>query len=86
MTVSIKGQVATTEIDQAFFNPNDQQLEGTYLFPVPRGAKIDSFSIDIDGKLTEAELLDASKARKIYEKDSPANGTSATVFRLTDCP
>jgi len=67
VTVSIKGQVATTEVDQAFFNPNDQQLEGTYLFPVPRGAKIDSFSMDIDGKLTKAELLDASKARKIYE-------------------
>jgi len=67
VTVSIKDQVATTEVDQAFFNPNDQQLEGTYLFPVPRGAKIDSFAMDIDGKLTEAELLDADKARKIYE-------------------
>jgi len=67
VTVSVAGQVATTEVDQAFFNPNDQRLEGTYLFPVPRGAKIDSFAMDIDGKLTEAELLDAAKARKIYE-------------------
>ena len=67
VTVSIDGQVATTEVDQAFFNPNDQGLEGTYLFPVPRGAKIDSFAMDIDGKLTEAELLDAAKARGIYE-------------------
>ncbi|MFM9058506.1 MAG: VIT and vWA domain-containing protein [Planctomycetaceae bacterium] len=67
VTVTIKGQVATTEVDQAFFNPNDVRLEGTYLFPVPRGAKIDSFAMDIDGKLTEAELLDAAKARSIYE-------------------
>ncbi len=67
VTVSIKGQVATTEVDQAFFNPNDARLEGTYLFPVPRGAKIDSFAMDIDGTLTEAELLDAAKARSIYE-------------------
>jgi Ca-activated chloride channel family protein len=67
VTVSVEGQVATTEVDQAFFNPNDLQLEGTYLFPVPKGAKIDSFAMDIDGKLTEAELLDAAKARKIYE-------------------
>jgi Ca-activated chloride channel family protein len=67
VTVSVEGQVATTEVDQTFFNPNDRQLEGTYLFPVPKGAKIDSFAMDIDGKLTEAELLDATKARKIYE-------------------
>ena len=67
VTVTIRGQVATTEVDQAFFNPNDARLEGTYLFPVPRGAKIDSFAMDIDGKLTGAELLDAAKARSIYE-------------------
>ena len=67
VTVTIDGQVATTEVDQAFFNPNDQRLEGTYLFPVPRGAKIDTFAMDIDGTLTEAELLDAAKARSIYE-------------------
>jgi Ca-activated chloride channel family protein len=67
VTVSVEGQVATTAVDQTFFNPNDRQLEGTYLFPVPKGAKIDSFAMDIDGKLTEAELLDAAKARKIYE-------------------
>ncbi|MFM7137390.1 MAG: VIT and vWA domain-containing protein [Planctomycetota bacterium] len=67
VTVTIAGQIATTEVDQAFFNPNDVHLEGTYLFPVPKGAKLDSFAMDIDGKLTEAELLDAAKARKIYE-------------------
>ena len=67
VTVSIDGQVAVTEVDQTFFNPGAQQLEGTYLFPVPKGAKIDSFAMEIDGKMTEAELLDAAKARKIYE-------------------
>lgn len=67
VTVTIDRQVATTEVDQTFFNPNDQRLEGSYLLPVPRGAKIDSFAMDIDGTLTEAELLDAAKARSIYE-------------------
>jgi Ca-activated chloride channel family protein len=67
VTVTIDGQVAVTEVEQTFFNPNDQRLEGSYLLPVPRGAKIDSFAMDIDGTLTEAELLDAAKARSIYE-------------------
>ncbi len=67
VTVKIRDQVAVTEVDQAFYNPNDRRLEGTYMFPVPRGAQIDKFSMDINGKQVEAELLDADKARGIYE-------------------
>jgi Ca-activated chloride channel family protein len=65
--VKIDGQIATTSVDQEFFNPNQQRLEGTYLFPIPRGAQIDKFTMDIGGKLVEAELLPAAKARQIYE-------------------
>ncbi|MGZ5002100.1 MAG: VIT domain-containing protein [Chthoniobacterales bacterium] len=65
--VKIDGQVAVTSIDQEFYNPNDARLEGTYMFPVPKGAHIDKFSMEIGGKMMEAELLPADKARKIYE-------------------
>src|SRR5476649_2771423 len=65
--VKIDGQVATTSIDQEFYNPNDQRLEGIYMFPVPKGAHIHKFSMEIGGKMTEAELLPADKARAIYE-------------------
>lgn len=67
VTVQIDGQVATTSVDQEFYNPNPAQLEGTYLFPVPKGAQIDKFQMDIGGKMVAAELLSADKARKIYE-------------------
>jgi Ca-activated chloride channel family protein len=67
VTVKIDGQIATTSVDQEFYNPNPQRLEGTYLFPVPKGAQIDKFSMDIGGNQVEAELLPADKARKIYE-------------------
>ncbi len=67
VNVKIDGQIATTSVDQEFFNPNQQQLEGTYLFPIPKGAQIDKFTMDIGGKMVEAELLPAAKAREIYE-------------------
>jgi Ca-activated chloride channel family protein len=67
VTVKIDGQIATTSVDQEFFNPNSERLEGTYLFPVPKGAQIDKFAMDIGGKQVEAELLPADKARRIYE-------------------
>lgn len=63
----INDQVAVTAIDQEFYNPNNARLEGTFLFPIPKGAHLDKFTMDIDGKQVQAELLKADKARGIYE-------------------
>lgn len=67
VTGKIEDQVAVTTIDQEFYNPNNVRLEGTFLFPVPKGAQLDHFAMEIDGKKVEAELLAADKARGIYE-------------------
>ena len=66
--VTIRDQVAITSVDQEFHNPNSQRLEGYYLFPIPAHAVIKRFSMEIDGRDTPAELLDAAKARTIYEE------------------
>jgi len=67
VNVEINGQVAVTAIDQVFYNPTPRRLEGYYLFPIPKNAVIKKFSMYVNGKEMEAELLDAKKARKIYE-------------------
>ncbi len=67
VTVTIEDQVATTEVDQSFYNPNNVDLEGMYLFPLPTDAAISKFSMYMDGKEVEGELLDRDKARGIYE-------------------
>jgi Ca-activated chloride channel family protein len=64
---SLRALSATTNIKQVFFNPSKQQLEGYFLFPVPKDVVINQFSMDINGVKHHAELLDAQKARKIYE-------------------
>jgi len=65
--VEINGNAAETSIDQEFYNPTDNLLEGFYIFPIPKDAVIKNFSMMINGKETPAELLDAVKARQIYE-------------------
>lgn len=65
--VKIDGQSAITIIDQSFYNPSNFRLEGYYIFPIPKGAVINNFTMEINGKETKAELLDSDKARKIYE-------------------
>lgn len=66
--VTIKDQLAVTTIDQEFHNPNSQQLEGTFIFPIPKGAQLDKFEMEIGGKMMKPELLAADKARGIYEE------------------
>jgi Ca-activated chloride channel family protein len=63
----ITDQVAVTAVDEEFHNPNSARLEGTFMFPIPKGAHINKFTMEIDGKQVEAELLPADKARRIYE-------------------
>src|ERR1035441_442485 len=65
--IRITDQVAVTAVHQEFYNPNAARLEGMFVFPVPKGAHINKFTMEIDGKQVEAELLPADKARRIYE-------------------
>jgi Ca-activated chloride channel family protein len=65
--IEISNLAASTKVDQTFFNQENRTIEGLYIFPLPTGASISNFAMDIDGKMTNAELLDADKARQIYE-------------------
>jgi len=67
VATKVNDQIAVTTVDQEFFNPNNARLEGSFIFPVPKGAQLDRFAMEIDGKKVEAELLAADKARTIYE-------------------
>ncbi|MEW6104306.1 MAG: VIT domain-containing protein [bacterium] len=67
VSVKIKDQVASTIVDQAFINPYRQDIEGTYIFPLPQDASISSFSLFQDGKKISGEVLDKERAKKIYE-------------------
>ena len=65
--VSIEDQVATTEVDQTFYNPHDFIAEGTYLFPLPEGTSISEFTMFMGGQQVKGEVLDSDKARAIYQ-------------------
>ncbi|MBC7999983.1 MAG: VWA domain-containing protein, partial [Leptolyngbya sp.] len=65
--VDITDQVAKTYITQTFSNDTDQNLAGTYLFPLPEDTTFSSFSLHIDGKPVEGKILEANAARQEYE-------------------
>ncbi|WP_372367358.1 VIT domain-containing protein [Candidatus Uabimicrobium sp. HlEnr_7] len=66
VTTKIKNNIAVTTLETEYYNPNNRILEGTYLFALPKGASVGSFSLWINGKEMPAELLNAKKAEDLY--------------------
>lgn len=66
--ITIDQQAVTVDLEAVFFNPNGMQLEGTYFFPLPSEVAVSGFSLWMDGKEQKGELLDAAKARQVYEE------------------
>jgi Ca-activated chloride channel homolog len=65
--ITIRDGVATTHIDQLFRNDSNRDIEGQYVFPLPPGAVISSFTMWVNGEALEAAILGADEARAIYE-------------------
>ncbi|MBL8751367.1 MAG: VWA domain-containing protein [Planctomycetes bacterium] len=59
--------VATTTIDQVFHNGGTRDAEGTWFLPMPAGAVADGFTMTVGGKEIAGEVLDANRARSVYE-------------------
>jgi Ca-activated chloride channel family protein len=67
VNINLEDQVAVTKVEQTFRNHTDRPLEATYVFPVPRGASVNKFTMWVNGKEMSGELLEAAKARQIYQ-------------------
>ncbi len=66
--VTIDDQVATTRVDQVFYNPNEYSVEGTYVFPLPQDAVVSNFKLWVDGEPVEGKVLAADEARRMYQE------------------
>ncbi|MHC5010060.1 MAG: VIT domain-containing protein, partial [Planctomycetota bacterium] len=67
VTADIRDQIARTTVEQSFINSTDARLEGTFYFPLPADASISGFGMWIGGELVEADVVERSRARQIYE-------------------
>ncbi len=67
VVVTINNGAAKTTLEQVFYNNHNRQVEGTYYFPVPKGAAVSEFYLYINGEKVKGEMLAKEKARAIYE-------------------
>ena len=66
VNITIDDQVAITKVEQTFRNHTDRALEATYVFPIPKGASVDKFTMWVGDKEVKGELVEAGKARDLY--------------------
>ena len=66
VNIAVQDQVAVTTVEQSFRNHTDRRLEATYIFPLPKGANVNRFTMWVDGKEQNGELLDSKKAAEVY--------------------
>ncbi len=64
---SIRGQVAQVQVGQTFKNCSSNTLQVKFVFPLPYDGAIDQMTFMVDGEELEGRLLEADKAREIYQ-------------------
>ncbi len=67
VNVEIDDQIAHTTIDMKFVNEGEGLAEGTFIFPLPLNASVDSLTMYINNQPIEARILPADEARSVYD-------------------
>ncbi len=66
VSVTIQGQIAKTEIEEAFHNDTKHTLEGVYSFPLPAGAKIAGLELLVEDTWMEGAIVAKDRGEKIW--------------------
>jgi Ca-activated chloride channel family protein len=66
--VRVVGELAITEVEELFFNPASESVEGLYRVRVPEGAVLQRFAVDRDGQLVDGYVREQAQARAAYER------------------
>ncbi len=70
--VVIDNGFARTEVTQVFFNPNANDLEAVYGFPVPSSASLSEITIWSGDRVLNGEVIEAKEAKQVYQEERDA--------------
>lgn len=67
--VVITGFLAETTTTLTFRNPHDRALEGDLVFPLPDGATVSGYALDVAGEMVEGVVVERQEARVAFEQE-----------------
>ncbi|GEO98074.1 marine proteobacterial sortase target protein [Methylobacterium haplocladii] len=77
VTVAVSGPTARAVVTQAFRNTTTEWVEGTYVYPLPEDAAVDSMKLVIGNRIVVADIRERAQARRAYEAAKSAGKTAA---------
>jgi Ca-activated chloride channel homolog len=69
LAVSVTGPLARATMTLTFRNDNDRVLEGELDFPLPEGAVVSGYGLDVNGELVDGVPVEKHAARVAFEKE-----------------
>lgn len=84
--VRIDRDLAITEVDQLFFNPASETVEGLYRVRVPEGAVLQRFAVDRDDRLVDGYVREKAQARAAYQAQVYRGSTEDPALLEWDAP
>lgn len=70
VAVRIVGHLAETRTTLVFSNPNDRRVAGDLYFPLPAGATVAGYALDVEGRLVDGVVVAKEEARRIFEAET----------------
>src|SRR5262245_12375160 len=67
--VQTSGFLAETATTLTFRNGYDRPLEGELVFPLPEGATLSGFALDVGGEMVDGVVVERHEARIAFEKE-----------------
>jgi hypothetical protein len=86
VSVDITADFAVTEVDQTFFNPTSQTVEGMYVFRTPPGAVLERFGVDREDSIVWGYVKEKQQAAAQYESHVYAGSTEDPALLEWDAP
>jgi Mg-chelatase subunit ChlD len=80
--LKLLGQVAIVRVEHQFRNDTDENLEGTYYFPVPEGASLLEFAVYDGEERRVGRVKEKDEARRAYQA-SAAEGENPAILEMT---
>src|SRR5262249_8961322 len=84
--VTVERDFAITEVDEVFFNPSSEVVEGVYRFRTPEGATLARFGVDRDGVVVWGRVKEKQAAAAQYQANVYQGSTEDPALLEWDAP
>ena len=82
-SVRIHGRLAETRMTMTFANPSNRNLAGDLYFPLPEGATLSGYALDVNGVMVDGVVVEKDKGRQVFEKELRKGDFAQAVAELS---